>query len=241
MPIQYIDSFTATTATDTSTSISVTTTSADVQFQVALIVTNERTDASTPDVITPPSGWTNLTAYGGGNGSNRETAVLSYNAPNTLPSSGTFTWTFGIASRAIIILSRYADITVLKTASGQRTLIPTLYTAQVNPGVGQRLVICGFAQRASITMSNFELRQTGTVGGQASATLVGSMTSRAAQTTSFSGTQFTNMVGYLADTVVATTSTLYNGQATSPSTQEGAGLIATFGFEPGRSSIPSIF
>jgi hypothetical protein len=252
MPIQYLDSFNAVSATDTSSTVSVTTTSAAFQFQVALVVSNKSVDASTPVSITQPAGWSTQAVYGGGTGSNILSACLAYNVPSSIPDGQTYTWTFGTAGRSIVVLSRYNDVTALKQANGARTAGTPLYSAQITPGSGLRLIICGFVQRGTSSstpaLSNLRLMQTATSGGQSAATFVSNLTSRVdannaskSQNVTYLGTNFTTMVAYLSEAIVATGTNLYNGEATSNISQEGAGLIASYIFEASRSQIPSIF
>ncbi|MFM9105466.1 MAG: hypothetical protein ACKOWF_02070 [Chloroflexota bacterium] len=247
MGIQFLDTFTATTGEGVnvapSTTISVTTTSASFQFQVAMVYCNANATASTPIAITPPSGWTNLTSFGGGNGANVQTAVLSYSLPNTIPNGGTFTWTFPSAVTAVVVLTRYNDLTTFNTSAGALTTQSPMYSAQVTPGTGQRLFICGFGQRQrAVALTGFELRTTGTAGGQAGATLVGALTNRAGTNGARAGnSQQTDLEAYVCDTIVTTSAGFYNGQATTTSNQQGAALIASFGFNPSLSKVPSIF
>ena len=227
MPITLLDSF---NATGTSASPAVTTSSANFQFQVAFVAV---TDTAT---ITPPTGWTNLTTYSGGTGSNKIAGVISYNAVTSIPSGGTLTWTLAASANWTITLARFIDLSAFLAGNGQYLgSNTTLTTPSITSGDGKGLLVMGMAQKSpsTCTFTSPLIKNTTTSTTLYTPTLVTS-----AQLGSSQATQIYNLLYYqLVDMV----SQPITGQVTSSDSQQGAYFLTAFNYKASVSKTATIF
>lgn len=232
MPITLLDSF---RSTGTSTSASITTTSGSYQFQLAFVLVSDSASGSTGVTITPPTGWTNLSSFGGGSGSNSVSGVLSYNTATSIPASGTYTWTQPSSKLYTITLARFLDLSTFVGGNGQwQSASNTIVTPTISSGSGNGLLIFGVGQQApaAAIFSNQKIYNTTTLATLYTPTLI---------TSQQAGTNPGALYNLLYYSIVNMTNTLIAAQVTSDSNQQYVSFLASFNYKASVSSVPSIF